>query len=196
MKDCMIVTILDKFDDALTEANVILPNPEKDEDPDAANLYGTQYGDLYYYINSYLVETFDATTAPICKECERVFLETLTKKEVLEWLDTMCEKLMQCVTVWEDRQIAFDIYDALFDVIPESMKRDFVMNVQMDLRSEIRRLIHATIVCKLNNFVAGIRNYRKKDYFQIRFLKAYVNVMGNAIQEEIEEAACEREATA
>lgn len=196
MKETMITSILERFEDALKKAGVILPDPEKETDPDAANLYGTKYGDLYDYLNEMVKEKLTDTTVPIHQECQRVFLEALTKKEVLEWLDSMCSKLEKCVIAWEDRQIIYDIYAALCDILPANAKEKFALNCQMDLRGEIRILIHATIIRKLNDFVAGVRNYLQKDYFNINYLKGYTRVMGEAIREEIEKAACEWEGEA
>ena len=39
--------LIDVFEDFLDEKGIVIPNPEKDDDPDnPANLYGTDYGNI------------------------------------------------------------------------------------------------------------------------------------------------------
>lgn len=47
--------IIDIFEDFLEVKGVQIPNYEKDQDPDAAIIYGSDYGDLYGDIEGLLV---------------------------------------------------------------------------------------------------------------------------------------------
>ena len=47
--------IIDIFEDFLEMNNATLDNYEREQDPDAAIIYGTQYGDLYQDIEELLV---------------------------------------------------------------------------------------------------------------------------------------------
>lgn len=43
----LLMEIIEVFEDFLDEKGIEIQNPEKDEDPDgAANIYGTDYGNL------------------------------------------------------------------------------------------------------------------------------------------------------
>ena len=55
--------IIDIFEDFLEDHNVTLDNPEKEQDPDAAIIYGSNYGDLYQQIEELLVNWSEAAEA-------------------------------------------------------------------------------------------------------------------------------------
>ena len=42
----VICQFIEVFEDFLDEKGIVIPNDEKDEDPDASNIYGTDYGNL------------------------------------------------------------------------------------------------------------------------------------------------------
>ena len=52
--------IIDIFEDFLEDHNVTLDNSEKEQDPDAAIIYGSDYGDLYQQIEELLVNWSEA----------------------------------------------------------------------------------------------------------------------------------------
>lgn len=63
--------IIDIFEDFLEDHNVTLDNPEKEQDPDAAIIYGSDYGDLYQEIEELLVNWSEAAEAESkCKNVE------------------------------------------------------------------------------------------------------------------------------
>ena len=41
-----ISLFIEVFEDWLDEKGVVIPNDEKNDDPDASNIYGTDYGEL------------------------------------------------------------------------------------------------------------------------------------------------------
>ena len=51
----MLGQIIDGIEDWLDSKGIVIPNPEKDEDPYAANIYGTDYGELSDIIESTLI---------------------------------------------------------------------------------------------------------------------------------------------
>lgn len=55
--------IIDIFEDFLEDHNVTLDNPEKEQDPDAAIIYGSDYDDLYGEIEGLLVNWSEAAEA-------------------------------------------------------------------------------------------------------------------------------------
>lgn len=46
MPEQMIEDIIESFEDFLTRKGIDIPNDEKDDDPDASLIYGSDYGDL------------------------------------------------------------------------------------------------------------------------------------------------------
>jgi len=52
--------IIDIFEDFLEAKGIELPSSEKDQDPDAAIIYGSDYGDLYQDIEELLVNWSEA----------------------------------------------------------------------------------------------------------------------------------------
>lgn len=55
--------IIDIFEDFLEDHNVTLDNPEKEQDPDAAIIYGSDYGDLYQEIEELFANWSEAAEA-------------------------------------------------------------------------------------------------------------------------------------
>ena len=51
----MLGQIIDGIEDWLDAKGIVISNPEKDEDPYAANIYGTDYGELSNIIESTLI---------------------------------------------------------------------------------------------------------------------------------------------
>lgn len=51
-----IGAFIEIFEDFLEEKGIVIPNEEKDEDPDASNIYGTDYGNLSDRIESLLID--------------------------------------------------------------------------------------------------------------------------------------------
>lgn len=47
--------IIELFEDFLDEKGIVIPNDEKDQDPDASNIYGTDYGNLECRLEDLLV---------------------------------------------------------------------------------------------------------------------------------------------
>lgn len=47
--------IIELFEDFLDEKGIVIPNDEKDQDPDASNIYGTDYGNLESRLDDLLV---------------------------------------------------------------------------------------------------------------------------------------------
>lgn len=47
--------IIDQFEDFLEERDIALNNDERDEDPDAAIIYGSDYGDLYLRLETLIM---------------------------------------------------------------------------------------------------------------------------------------------
>lgn len=50
-----ICEFIEVFEDFLDEKGIVIPNDEKDQDPDASNIYGTDYGNLESRIEELLV---------------------------------------------------------------------------------------------------------------------------------------------
>lgn len=50
-----LAAIIEVFEDFLDEKGVVIPNSEKAQDPDASNIYGTDYGNLSDNLESLLV---------------------------------------------------------------------------------------------------------------------------------------------
>ena len=50
-----LALIIEIFEDFLDEKGIVIPNDEKDQDPDASNIYGTDYGNLSDDIESLLI---------------------------------------------------------------------------------------------------------------------------------------------
>jgi hypothetical protein len=51
----MLCDIIEVFEDFLDEKGIVIPNDEKDQDPDASNIYGTDYGNLESRLESLLI---------------------------------------------------------------------------------------------------------------------------------------------
>ena len=51
----MLCDIIEVFEDFLDEKGIIIPNDEKTQDPDASNIYGTDYGNLESRLESLLI---------------------------------------------------------------------------------------------------------------------------------------------
>ena len=47
--------IIELFEDFLDEKGIVIPNDEKDQDPDASNIYGTDYGNLECRLEDLLI---------------------------------------------------------------------------------------------------------------------------------------------
>lgn len=50
-----ICEFIEAFEDFLDEKGIVIPNDEKDQDPDASNIYGTDYGNLESRLDDLLV---------------------------------------------------------------------------------------------------------------------------------------------
>lgn len=50
-----ICDFIECFEDFLDERGIVIPNDEKEETPDASNIYGTDYGDLSDRIEKLLI---------------------------------------------------------------------------------------------------------------------------------------------
>ena len=50
-----ICSFIEAFEDFLDEKGIVIPNDEKDDDPYASNIYGTDYGNLSDRIETLLV---------------------------------------------------------------------------------------------------------------------------------------------
>ena len=50
-----IAPFVEVFEDFLEEKGITIPNAEKDESPNAANIYGTDYGNLCDRIETLLI---------------------------------------------------------------------------------------------------------------------------------------------
>ena len=51
-----ICDFIEVFEDFLDEKGIVIPNDEKDETPDASNIYGTDYGILSDRIEALLIK--------------------------------------------------------------------------------------------------------------------------------------------
>lgn len=50
-----ICEFIEAFEDFLDEKGIVIPNDEKDQDPDASNIYGTDYGNLESRLEDLLI---------------------------------------------------------------------------------------------------------------------------------------------
>lgn len=50
-----ICEFIEAFEDFLDEKGIVIPNDEKEQDPDASNIYGTDYGNLESRLESLLI---------------------------------------------------------------------------------------------------------------------------------------------
>ena len=53
---CMLGCIIETFEDFLAKRGIDIPNPEKDEDPNASLIYGSDYGELESMIENTLID--------------------------------------------------------------------------------------------------------------------------------------------
>lgn len=183
----MVLSLLALFEEWLTLAGIQLPDspsPKAKANP----IYSGQHIDVYDYLKETVKEKLGETVAPIRAECFRQCDEALQKQELLAWLNTMSTMLEKAVQEWETTRTACEFYVAFLDAIPRTSHCSF-MSVSLDGIAQIKDLIRTFITAPLNAYVGGIRNYCEKDYFHIRFLKAYVRCMGEGLQE-IEDLAC------
>ena len=66
----IINSIIEIFEDFLEERGITIPNEEKEEDPDASNIYGSDYGDLSDDIENLLINCgcFDTPNGDVTME--------------------------------------------------------------------------------------------------------------------------------
>ena len=51
----LLGAIIERFEDFLDKRGIVITNPEKEQDGDASNIYGTDYGELESAIESELI---------------------------------------------------------------------------------------------------------------------------------------------
>ena len=51
----LLCDFIEIFEDFLDERGIVIPNPDKDQDPDASNIYGCDYGELESRIEELLI---------------------------------------------------------------------------------------------------------------------------------------------
>lgn len=149
--------IVDKFEDFLDEHQMVIPNPERDEDPDGAIIYGTHYGNLVDTIANDIDVRVAESISPIRKEMADLLSGEAKKRTMLAFVDSLYSSLETVFVEWKDdsyrrttsaataRDAATTAVDALSGLLSE---------VSMSLTEEQRKELISGVRNILNDRIA------------------------------------------